>query len=312
MKGWKKVLTGVIIGGSILASTLIPGCNKEAYSSHYIVDEWAVMEGCSSSGNFTLKGVPEQKMIVKQPIVYIRSEGEIKDLDLSVKISELAGEDSVYTYPKTGLSGSEISWKDIKVTNSLDQIQNPKESSNQDLDSLLSTLNNVDSNTLEYNSLKSKFLFYEAAVNFENPVQISYDRDKVVIKNVGKYALENLVFSAEFPSNESPVFGKVYFATAGKLAPNEEVSLPLSEKAPDYEIFKQDLLNLGFSEKEAESFVNVWGAPLLSPSLRGVSAQLVFRIPEDVYNKILPLSATPSPAEVNRAMYVAVDVNSGK
>ncbi|MEM0230867.1 MAG: hypothetical protein QXW07_02515 [Candidatus Woesearchaeota archaeon] len=309
MKAWKKFLVGAVVGGALLVSALVPSCQKQ-HSNFYILDEWAVMEGCTSSSNFSAKGVPKLEMIVKQPVVYIRSESEMDDLDLRFELPTISSRNSVLVYPQASVSESAVEWNNVKVFSSINKVVNPAKSGNSDLDALLDVLGETDSNILSVGSTRSKFLFYEAELKFSNPVRISYDNEEVRIRNIADYTLENLVFSAEFPTGESPIFGRNYFATAAKLNPGEELVLKLSENAPEYSIFKDDLIRLGFSEREADAFVNTWASKLLNPGIQGRSAQLTFRIPEKEYDKIIPLKANPVPKDTNRAMYVLLDAGS--
>ncbi|MCX6710942.1 MAG: hypothetical protein NTZ02_02520 [Candidatus Woesearchaeota archaeon] len=250
-------------------------------------------------------------MIVKQPVIGIHSEGAIDNLSVGVELSSLSNLESILTYPNAEQSGKTISWNNVKVLSGSENLSALKYAGERkNLDEIIPVLNDVDANTLISNGTKSNFLFYEAQIKFENPIELSYDTDSVRIKNNGKYPVENLIFIADFPSSESPIFSRTYSARIERLAPGEEKEIPLSESVPNYDVFKDDLKKLGFTDKEADSFVNLWGPQLFSPSYRKSSAQFIFRIPESVYDEILPLNAEPKPVDVNRAMYVVLDATS--
>ncbi|MCX6709500.1 MAG: hypothetical protein NTV63_00915, partial [Candidatus Woesearchaeota archaeon] len=170
----KKTLTGLIIACSVAAAAFAPGCNKET-SSSYDLHEWGVMEGCLTNNTVLVTSRPEIDMMVKQPVIYIHSNGSL-NLSLEAKVIGMTNEESILTYPEAEVSGNSISWENVKVTPEKVSLAVPKIVTKmmirKGIEDIIPTLNDVNSNTLKYNGIESKFLFYEAEMSFENPIEL--------------------------------------------------------------------------------------------------------------------------------------------
>jgi len=309
MNAIKRILAGIIIGGSIAAAVLAPSCNKKM-GTEYNLHEWGVMEGCYTSKEVLASGRPDLEMIVKQPVIYITSDGQIQ-VDIKERVEGLVENSEITTYPKAEISGNEISWNGVQVLDEKGSIGKYKfePGLKMTLEELIPVLNNAYSNTLKYRGTSSKFLFYEADMKFDNPIELSYDMDEVMVKNTGDYAVENMIFVTELPS-ANPLQSNLRSAMIGKLSPGEERAIALSEFVPDYEIMKKDLMSAGFTADEAEPFAQLWAAQIFNPTYRKSSAQLLYRLPEAEYDRLIPLTASPKPSNTERAMYVLLDAKT--
>ncbi|MEW5874792.1 MAG: hypothetical protein AB1752_06375 [Candidatus Zixiibacteriota bacterium] len=69
---------------------------------------------------------------------------------------------------------------------------------------------------------------------------------------------------------------------------------------------RTDLVELGFTQSEADAFANLWNPSIVGPLLDGPWANLVYRLPSDVYDDMISLEITPAPTETIRALYVLV------
>ena len=308
----RKTLAGIIIAGSIAAGALIPGCNK-ASNPTYTLHEWGVMEGCLTNNTVLVTSRPEIETIVKQPVIYIHSNEEF-NLSLEAKVADMTEGGSTLTYPEAKVNGNSISWDNVKVTSeklslAIPKIQMPGMMTRKGIEDIIPILNKVNSNTLEYKGLESKFLFYEAEMRFENPIEVSFDMGNVTVKNTGNYTVDSMVFTTDIPG-ANPFMQKMMGAKIGTLAPGEEKTERITAFKGEYNTLKADMISKGFTEQEADAFVNLWERQFFSGGMMRADSQLIYAIPEAQYNKLLPLTTSKAPSDVERLMYVCLDATS--
>lgn len=69
---------------------------------------------------------------------------------------------------------------------------------------------------------------------------------------------------------------------------------------------RTDLVELGFTQSEADAFANLWNPSIFGPLLDGPWVNLVYRLSADAYDDMISLEITPAPTETIRALYVLV------
>lgn len=297
--------------GTIIAAQLaISGCKPVTPTANYELHEWGVMEGCFTDDSVFVTSRPKIETSIKLPVIYIDAEGPMK-ISVKENIQEMTEPSLTITYPEAERSGKEISWNNVEVLSDKNSFGTPKLAVDErkTLEDIMPILNNVDSNTLKYNGKSSKFLFYEAEMKFENPIELSYDLRGVKVKNNGNYSVDSMVFVTSIPG-ALPFQDKLLAAKIGTLAPGEEKTVELSDFVREDNTLKEDLMKAGFTEKESESFSKLWSAQLFDTLYRRVDSQLAYKLPESEYDKLIPLTASPKPTNIERAMYVVLDASS--
>jgi hypothetical protein len=264
--------------------------------SGYDVHEWGVMVGCPEDENFFLTSRPEKIMdvMVKEPVLYIHSADKNP---FSLRVKFLNGK-QVLNYPEAEIENDEIYWKSVSFHKERGELKSQSPNKPRDfvpLSSIIRTLNNVDSDLLEYNGTKSRFLFYEGEMKLNNQISAAYNSEKkeVIFKNGSDYPVYNLVY----------VRGNIVFFLK-ELNPCEEGFGQMKKKSDN--IFISDMVNLGFTIREAVSFWELWEDSFYDLSGFEYKENLIYRIPDEMYEKNVSLTFDPLPNKLTRAMYVLV------
>jgi len=69
------------------------------------------------------------------------------------------------------------------------------------------------------------------------------------------------------------------------------------------------MASIGFTQKESEAFADIWDGPFFNPTNTGFT-NLIYRLPQIEYERMLPASISPAPDKFIRTMYVLVDLSS--
>lgn len=267
-------------------------------SPDYEAYEWGVMAGCYGKPEFFNTSRPEQMMFVKLPVIYIHSDEEFTfDLKVNFKYGKPTD-----TYPKTCMIDPLLEWKNVKVIQG-DIEENIYKSRSKEfvpLESIIEPLNNVDAPWLNCNNTNAKFLFYEGEMNFDNKVIVDFNTDmgEVMIKNNFEYTIYNVVVTSQKGDFIHPEY---VMCRVESLAPGEAVGLKFS--AQEYDTWLKDMMELGFTEKESKSFDLLWKSVFLSRTNTGGWANLIYRLPQEVVDEMIPLEFKPQPKKVTRVLY---------
>jgi len=168
----------------------------------------------------------------------------------------------------------------------------------------LKAVNDVDSNVLQYHGQKTKSLFYEGTVSYENKIRPVYnaDRKQALVENKGTYPVYDVLLIA--PSNYNKLLGKyLYTDVIPKIAPNEVVTVTLRQ-TPSGVDYAKDLTRLGYTGKEAEAFAGIWEQEFQKTE-KG-NGKLIYRLSQEEYNNMIPLKISPEPVKTIRTMYVMI------
>lgn len=277
--------------------------------------EWGVLAGCNASDSFFITGRPKQIIYVKQPVIYVHSRNvSVFDLDVEFKKGKPTD-----TYPNAAVSASKAVWSDVKILSEGVGCVAEKskaltaEKEYASLEDILPKLRNVDSDCLSHSgNIGEPFLFYEGELEFQNRIDVSYNLGEdgywVEFRNNGNYTVYNVFFTAS--EGGDFIHTKVYSAHTPKLEPGESKRLNLNKETPDAKKLAEDLTDLGFTLKEANSFASLWSQTFFAPSNIQKYANLIYRIPQDEYEKMITLNANPKPNKTVRILYVLVDYKS--
>lgn len=264
----------------------------------YEAYEWGVMAGCYGKPEFFNTSRPEQMMFVKLPVIYIHSKEEFS-FDLQVNFKDGKPTD---TYPKTCIIEPTLQWKDVKVIQGEIEKEVNKSRIKEfvPLESIIGPLNNVDAPWLQNNNVNSRFLFYEGEMTFDNKVVVDFNTDmgEVMIKNNFDYTVYNIVVTSQKGDFIHPEY---VMCKVEKLDPGEGIGLKFLPQ--EYNLWLNDLMSLGFTEMEAKSFDLLWKSVFLERTNTGGWANLIYRLPEEIVNEMIPVEFKPEPQKFTRVLY---------
>lgn len=261
--------------------------------------EWGVMAGCYGKPEFFNTSRPEQIMYVKLPVIYIHSKEEFS-FDLTVDFSNGKPTD---TYPKTCIIEPKLKWENVKVIQGDIDKETSKTRGLKDfvpLESIIEPLNNVDAPWLQNNNVNSKFLFYEGEMTFNNKVIVDFNTDmgEVMIRNNFEYPVYNVVVTSQKGDFIHPEY---VMCRVEKLVPGEAVGLKFLPQ--EYDVWLNDMIMLGFTESVAKSFDLLWKNVFLQRTNQGKWANLIYRLPEERVNEMIPVEFKPEPQKFTRVLY---------
>ena len=267
----------------------------------YEIHEWGVLVGCRESDEGFLTSRPEQMLLVRQPVIYVHSSG-VNEFDLEVTFNIGKPTD---TYPEAYVDENKIKWENVGIS----KIATTRGVKGFiPLEEIIPILRDVDADYLVFGDTTDRFLFYEGELTFDNRINVNYDLEtmKATFVNNGDYTAHDVMFV--YSKGEDFLHPKIYMAKVGELTPNQAVVVNLDEFTPDAKILETNLIELGFTKKEANSFANLWYTTMFIPSNYEGYANLIYRLPEDEYDDMISVKFNPEPQKIIRALYVLIDV----
>jgi hypothetical protein len=281
---------------------LLIGCGDSITptTNGFRVHEWGVLVGCQSDQEFFLTSRPEFDAMVREPVIYIYME---EKEPFSCRIN-FANGNPLLTYPEAELGSSTVEWKNVQVLEENAYKSNIL-SDFKPLERIIDVLNNVDADLLLYNDTYSRFLFYEGNVVFQNNITVEYDHvtSTASIQNTGSYTVYNVVLSAR-SGYQAPVPQPIH-VSVDSLLPWETRELALSIGTPPS--WNDEFESLGFTSMEAQSFSTLWSESFLYPDYKTV-INLIYRLPQDVYNYMIQVTFEPQPEAFIRTLYVKIHI----
>jgi len=260
-----------------------------------VVHEWGVILGQSLDTSYNLLSAPTtlpDQPVVKEPVIYIHSENA-GSFDAQVTFKSGWATES---YPAAESNGNSFLWKNVQITGDVSGITYPS--------SILKAVNNVDADTLLYKNQKSRSLFYEGVINYENKIRMIYNADKkeALIENKGSYPIYDLLLIV--PSNYNKLLGKnIYSDIVPKIGAGETVTVPLKQIPPKAD-YAGDLIKQGFTRTEAQAFADIWQDEF--QKIETGKGNLVYRLSQEEYESLIALKITPEPVKTIRSLYVLV------
>jgi len=275
----------------------------------YEVHEWGVLAGCSGQKDYFVTSRPLKVHAIREPIVYIHSKDK-KPFSLHVQFNKGNPTES---YPPANVTTNSVSWANVQLNKPQRKtLRGIKQQQFVPLNTIMPVLNDVDADELYYQGFASRFLFYEGNIPFNNQIKAEYNIDdkKAKVQNNGKMPVYDVLVVA--PQKGSASFSiNVFVSHVEKLNPGETVTKDLSPLSSDFSFGKQ-LVELGFTKKEALSFDKLWKRPFLSPINTMGWGHLVYRLSDEEYGQITELQFNPKPKKCIRALYVLVRSSAQK
>jgi len=279
---------------STTTSTTASSTSTTPLKTHLEIHEWGVLSGGSLDTSYNVLSTPDSSnlQVVREPVIYVHSDRQ-GSFNASVTFSSGRGTTS---YPSAQTSGDSIQWNGVEIIQDIGNASYPSET--------LKAVNDVDSNVLQYHGQKTKSLFYEGTVSYENKIRPVYnaDRKQALVENKGTYPVYDVLLIA--PSNYNKLLGKyLYTDVIPKIAPNEVVTVTLRQ-TPSGVDYAKDLTRLGYTGKEAEAFAGIWEQEFQKTE-KG-NGKLIYRLSQEEYNNMIPLKISPEPVKTIRTMYVMI------
>jgi hypothetical protein len=305
-----KIIKVLMIMTALLAAALcLVKCSDSGTDSNgqkdFEVREWGVLIGCASDSSYFLTSRPEVSQLVKLPVIYVHSRNKTP---FTAKATFATGGPSD-TYPPADMGQRTVEWRDVAFAKNSEFNKPLAGHDYEPLEHIIPTLNNVDADILEYNGWLSRFLFYEGAVQFRNRIAASYDLDSLTahVTNQGDFTVYNVNLIVRLQNTSGPL-PQVYIAHWDQLGSHQTLNAPLGEEP--VLSYLDDMKALGFSQSEAESFAGLWEQTFyLGNSTNGIS-NLIYRLPQSEYDKLISLSVTPTPEKLIRTLYILIHLES--
>jgi hypothetical protein len=305
-----KIIKALLIMVALSVATLcLVRCSDtgtdENGQKDFEVREWGVMIGCTADSSYFVTSRPEASQMVRLPVIYVHSRSKTP---FTVRATFATGRPSD-TYPQADIGQRTVEWSDVRFANSSGLDKPLSDSGYEPLEHIIPVLNNVDADILEYNGWLSRFLFYEGAVQFRNRIAASYDLDRLTahVANQGDFTVYNVNLVVRQQNTYGPL-PRAYFAHWDRLDPHQTANALLGEEPVSS--YLADMKAQGFSQSEAESFAGLWEQTFyLGNSTNGIS-NLIYRLPQSEYDKLISLSVTPAPEKLVRTLYVLIHLES--
>ncbi len=295
-----------IAAGLVVVLILASTCDDNLVTSGDVdfgVHEWGVMVGCQADTSYFLTSRPKMIHEVDIPVIYIHSKDKIP---FTAQVTFNSG-GPTDTYPEAEVDSTTVLWEDVNFVTDIDTTTADAIGDYEPLENIINILNNVDADWLEYDSQITRFLFYEGNVPFENQVEVTYDFDtqQATLKNNNAFSVYDVMVVA-YPEPNS--FGSPYVGKVRQLYPGTRVTIAFLKQT----VFdlKGDLVCQGFTRKEAEAFDILWRVPFFYPTpTTGARANLIYRLPQNEYDKLITLDIDPQPDRVIRSLYMLVHLD---
>jgi len=290
------------------------GCICEETSALKEFHEWGVILGCTTNETAFATSRPEKPeepypFAVDKPVIYLHADD---NTTVNVQVDFTSGKPTL-TYPEAEVQENTVIWKNVLIKDSC--IEPAVDGVGADilvpLESIMDELNDVDADCLTYEGIQNNFLFYEGEMKLENNIEISANEENATIKNNRDKPIHNARYVVgAYPTGSSVGFSvRVYLADFETVEPGEEKTVRLNDLSLiKWTTPKTDLERIGFTEKEASAFDNIWYDSFFQPSSNPFK-QLIYRLDQSEYDEMFPLTVEPTPEKTVRAMYVLLEID---
>ena len=266
--------------GFALVSALIfsSGCIN---IGKFEVHEWGVFikgYGCKNVSALTF--APES-MLVKKPVIHFHAPGRVENVIIKVEnIKDFRSD------PEAFKIGKSYVWK-LSVDG--EKIILP-------------------------NGTEFPYIFYEGNLTEETKVIASVHviegNVTFYVKNMENYTISGIYFIYGYPTGEPEyVYRGLTYIRIDELKPgSEEMVTTRLRKNLTYEreeLFN-DLINRGLTHDEANELLTFWEDWWFRPTNIGNYTRLIYFIPQNVYDRLIPLSIEPKPSSLKRIGIVTI------
>lgn len=293
------------VNNTCVNESQIPHTANGSLNAVHELHEWGVIAGCVDSNETFVTSRPKQLVYVKQPVIYLHA-----DNGTNVKVEVKFKNGLVYdTYPNAKVHDNMIMW-DVLAKDKCKQREVSKAIPMEfvPLEEIKDQLNDVDASCVVHGNTENKFLFYEGEMDFEDGVEISFSNETATIKNNRKKPIYDarIIMGKENPEGMFSV--KLMQLNFGTVNPGEEKTAKLENLSISKEELSEELEALGFTTSESKAFSEIWYDSFFEPSNMPFM-HLVYRLDQDEYDEMFPLTVHPKPEKTVRAMYVLIKMD---
>ena len=189
-------------------------------------------------------------------------------------------------YPRAETGTGQISWSGLRV----DPRESPELPTAKGKSHYFAA-RETDAATLKINGQVEKLLFYRGIGNFGVPVEARFVEDnRLRVTNTGTAPLSMVVY---FENRN----GRIAYRVARNLASTIEWKTPevLSSVESVHLELKEELVRAGLFPKEAAAMIETWRDSWFEAGTR-----LIYVVPREIVDKVLPLQIEPAPSAVER------------
>jgi hypothetical protein len=232
---------------------------------------------------------------METPVLYFYSGSE---MDVSVKVDFPKGKITEW-YPQAREASAGIDWGKLKVMPGA-ALTFPVESAHshyypaRETDAAPVQVCRTDGKPGQ----QEKFLFYRGVGTFDLPLSVKLEGDNVVLKNLAKDEITNLII---FENRGGNIGYRLCDAFTGEMTHER----PALDKNMDSLLadLKQILVASGLYEKEAMAMIKTWRDSWFEEGMR-----VFYILPRKVTDEILPVTIEPRPAELIRILVGRAEV----
>ncbi len=300
----KVVLSTILLLAAPAA--LFVACDDAGISAtknRFEIHEWGVLTGEMNQTDHMITSLPPTDPFVREPVIYVHSETREP---FHVEVTFNTGAPTL-TYPPADTAANTLSWSEVSFSSAVGQTFPEVGSELAPPRPIAEMLGNVDSDMLSFGEYDLRFLFYEGNVTYSNQVEAAYDLESMTatVTNLTYYPVFDVVVVVAVPGAgpRDPGYASRVIEV---LSPGQAVTVGLlDDKYPNW---SSQLVEGGFTAMEADAFQMLWGQPFLNPRWSGHKANLVYRIPRDIYDGLIALKVTPQPTRTIRTLYILMQV----
>ncbi|HYX30444.1 MAG TPA: hypothetical protein VE863_18030 [Pyrinomonadaceae bacterium] len=145
---------------------------------------------------------------------------------------------------------------------------------------------------------QEKFLFYRGVGDFDLPLMVTLENDRVTLRNVAKDPIAQAIV---FENRD----GKIGFQSVNKLSGTISVNRPSPDRNLDGVIqqLRATLVASGLFDKEADAMIKTWRNSWFEPGMR-----VFYILPRSATDAVLPITINPKPDELVRVLVGRTEV----
>ena len=145
---------------------------------------------------------------------------------------------------------------------------------------------------------QEKFLFYRGVGNFDLPLAVTLNDNRLTVRNTSKQPLGQVIV---FENRD----GKVGFQTIGNLSGTTTIDRPSLDKNTDAVIqrLRAALIAAGLYDKEADAMIKTWRSSWFETGMR-----VFYILPRPATDEVLPITIDPRPDELVRVLVGRTEV----
>ncbi|MFE3845823.1 hypothetical protein ACFL1L_03060 [Thermoplasmatota archaeon] len=273
---YTSLITMIVSTSMILSGCVEPSLNDNTILNIFEVHEWGVFEHVYNSNIVNVVNEPViGPVIVKKPVIYFHYDENLSDIVIEVDING----DILVTIPDAVNTSNGINW----------------------------TFDIVNNSVVAPNGTVYDYLFYECQINVTQGIVAYVVEDGInitfYVENVADYSISDIFFIYGYSTDISIWSRGLSYVHIDTLESGEETSItiPLKNNSSyDTDEIFSSLIENGLTANEAKELIDYWQEMWFHPTNIGTYAQMIYTIPEEIYNDLLPISIIPTPEIINR------------